>query len=544
MKKVILVLGILFILLAAGAVGVLLYANRYVQSPAFKERLVAEISKVTGGTVQIDTINVSLTSRVEVGGIKMDLGDAKQGSQAFTTKNFLVKFNPWGLLRKKIEVEEILFDSPEVRIVSAPKAPAPPVPGEAPTAPSEIPGQFPLPETAQAPPSKPAETPAPQAPSVSKPAIDLVIRKAEVRNGKLDITMPDGARILLENFNLVSTFQETDGPLRFGGRATCESVILDNQPPITGVDADFHFEKDTLFIEKAKGTAFRGIVEADGQAKIDEQYPFSLHAFSFHVKATNLDLKALLEKMPGLAQAVEGTAHASADVEGNFESPIDATGKGFAEVKGGHITTKSIQFLMFTYQIPELQVITLTKCETDFTLGGRKVRFSRIEALSPDVHFDATGWYDLEQKAIDFNLHPSISDAVKNRLPLGIATGLQPEPDGFSSLAFRWWGPLDNLQDDLKSKFAEGVVDNFFASQVPQNIINNTFDKLEGMIKGKPALETGAPSGEKKPSLLESIFGSGSGTNSAPAEGETSPPDGSTNAAPKKGLIQKLEKLF
>src|SRR3989338_5749533 len=91
MKKAILVLGILFILLAAGAVGVLLYANRYVQSPAFKERLVAEISKVTGGTVQIDTINVSLTSRVEVGGIKMDLGDAKQGSQAFTTKNFLVK---------------------------------------------------------------------------------------------------------------------------------------------------------------------------------------------------------------------------------------------------------------------------------------------------------------------------------------------------------------------------------------------------------------------------------------------------------------------
>ena len=539
MKKVILILGILFFLLISAVIGVLLYANHYVQSPAFKERLVAEISKVTGGTVQIDTINVSLTSRVEVGGIKLDRSDQKTGSQVFSTKKFLVKFNLWGLLHKRIEIEELKLDSPDIKIVSAPTPPppaAPPetiTPGTPPLTPSEAPspsGQLPGTERAQA--RAMPETAQPG--TAAKPSIDLVIRKAEVSNGKLDITLPDGKRLLLENFDLKSIFQETSGPLQFRGDATCESATFDGHPPLTALKATFRFDKDTLFLEKANATAFRGAVEVNGQVKISGNRPFT-----FHLKASNLDLKAFLEEKPELAQAMEGDANANVDVEGNFENLLDMTGKGFAEVKDGHITTKPIQFLMFTYQIPELQVITLTKWETDFTLGGRKMQVSRYEAISQDVRLDATGWFDLEQNTMDLNLHLAISDAVKGRLPPGISAGLQPEPNGFSGIAFREWGPRDNPQNDLKSKFAEGVVDNFLTTQVPQNIINNTFDKLEGMIKN-PANGT-----TNTPSILENILGTAANppptTNSAPADAVPPP---STNSAPEKELLKKLKKLF
>lgn len=539
MKKVILIFAVLFIVLIVAAVGGLLYANHYVQSTAFKERLVAEISKVTGGTVKIDTINVGLTSRVEVGGIKLDRTDPKSGSQAFSTKNILVRFNFWALLHKRIEIQELILESPDIKIVSAPKQAPTPVPTQAPAAPGEVAPQTPATAEAPSTPSQPAQTAKAPAPAPSQPAakapIELVIQKAEVRNGKLDIILPNGKRILLDNFNLQTVIQQSE-PLKLNGQATCEKVTFDTQPPLTSLNATFRFDNNTLFIEKAKGTAFRGSVDVDGQAKIDGNQPFALR-----VKCSNIDLKALLEQKPQLAQAIAGNANANVDVAGNFESPLDATGKGFAEVKDGAITTKPIQFLMFTYQIPELQVINLTKCETDFTLGGRKVQFSRAEAVSQNVRFDATGWYDLENNTIDFNLHPSISDAVKGRLPPAVSAGLQQEPDGFCSIAFREWGPIDNPQNDLKSKFAEGVVDNFLTTQLPSNVINNTFDTLEGMIKNPTNTSTNSPNSG---SILDKLLGDrgnpAASTNAAPAD--AAPP--STNAAPEKELLNKLKKLF
>lgn len=574
MKKVILVLLLLIIVLPIVAVVAgLLYANHYVQSPDFKQRLVSEISKVTGGTVQIDTINVSLSSRIEVGGVKLDRKDATAGSQAFSTKEFIVKFNPWGLLRKQIEITELSLISPDIKIVSAPKPAAPPPagPGQPPAAPPDTAGtpsapstpQPTQPQTTGQPPAQPTAPATPAPAPAGKPAIDLVIRKASVRDGKLDITLPNGKRVLLESFNLESVFQSTTEPIRFNGHATCGQVTFDAQPPITQLDANFRFDNNTLFIEKARGTLLRGAVEAEGQARIDGNQPFNLR-----IKASDIDLKAVLEKKPDLAQAVEGTASANVTLEGVFTSPLDAAGKGSTHVKGGKVNTTQlkqqiaqiplgvlIKSVIWAIQLPELETLVLNTCETEFTIGGQKVNFSRIDAEAEHVKIKSTGVYGFDQ-TINFDVHSAISQQIRGKLPPLVSTVFTPDPDQFYGFDFRVFGTVDKPENDAMERATTRIgPENINAligsieSLVPQGVINNTFDQLEGMIKGAPPADPNAPAGEKKPGLLDSIFGAPKDAPppTPPPDGSAAPapaPDGSTNAPPKKGVLDRIEKLF
>lgn len=551
MKKVIFILGILLFLVIAAAVGGILYANHYVQSPAFKDRLVAEISKVTGGTVQIDTINVSLTSRVEVGGIKMDRSDQKTGSQAFSTKKFLVKFNPWGLLRKRIEIEEIILESPDIKVVSAPRSAAPSAPSPGTAAPAG--GGEPTTPAAETPGAKPSQAPAETSPppSVAKPAIDLVIQKATVRDGRLDITLPNGKRVLLENFNLQSAFESTQEPIRFKGSATCQKVSFDAQPPITNLDATFRFDKDTLFIEKATGTILRGTVEAKGQAKIEGDQPFELQ-----IKCANADLKALLEAKPDLAQAVEGAAHADVTLAGNFSSPLDATGKGSARIEGGKVKTTQlkqqiaqvplgvlVQCVTWAIQLPELETLVFNKCESDFTIARQKVNFSRIDAQAEHVRLKSDGVFGFDQ-TIDFNVHAAISQQVRDKVPPVISALFVKDADNLYGFDFRVFGTVEHPEHDVIQRVGAGNIDAIgraVESLIPQGAVNNLFDTLDGALKGeKNPADPNAPAPEKKPGLLDSIFG-GSREEEAPPP---PPPDNSTNAAPKKGVFDKIEDLF
>src|SRR5262245_10356016 len=103
LKKLLLILCILAFLAIAVMGGLIWYANRYVQSAEFKDKLVKAISDATGGTVQIDTLSVSLANRFEMGGIKFEQGKKETGSRAFSTKKISVKINLWALLRREIE---------------------------------------------------------------------------------------------------------------------------------------------------------------------------------------------------------------------------------------------------------------------------------------------------------------------------------------------------------------------------------------------------------------------------------------------------------
>jgi hypothetical protein len=389
-----------------------------------------------------------------------------------------------------------------------------------------------------------------------KPPIDLVIRKATVRDGKLDITLPNGKRVLLESFNLESNFQSTLEPIRFTGHATCGKMTLDGQPPITQLDANFRFDDNTLFIEKAKGVAMRGTVEVEGQARIDGNQPFNLR-----VKGSDIDLKALLETKPDLAQAVEGTASANVALEGNFSAPLEATGKGSTQVKGGKITTTQlkqqiaqiplgvlVKSVIWAIQLPELETIVLNTCETDFTIAAQKVNFSRIDAISEHVKLKSTGVYGLDQ-TLNFDVHSAISQQIRGKLPPLVSTVFTPDSDQFYGFDFRVFGTVDKPEHDAMERATARIgPENLNAligtveSLVPQGVINNTFDQLEGLIKGTPG-GANAPATDKKPGLLDSILGTPAKEEAPPAGGEA-PADPSTNAPPKKGVLDRIEGLF
>ncbi|MDA8433289.1 MAG: AsmA family protein [Nitrospiraceae bacterium] len=114
MKRSIKVLAVASGVLLAGAAGLSLFVGSYLKSDKLKSVLVPRIEQLTGRTVKIDSIQVSLLRGIVVKGFSIK---EKSGEGNFlSSRMFVLDFRLLPLLKKEVVIKKLELDSPSVRI--------------------------------------------------------------------------------------------------------------------------------------------------------------------------------------------------------------------------------------------------------------------------------------------------------------------------------------------------------------------------------------------------------------------------------------------
>lgn len=101
-------MGVIVLLLLVVAVGVLWYANHYLQTPEFKQRVLAAARQSLGTDVKINEINVSLFKGVTLKGITVANQPGFDGD-LLTADKFVLRYSLLPLLHKQVHIEQLLL---------------------------------------------------------------------------------------------------------------------------------------------------------------------------------------------------------------------------------------------------------------------------------------------------------------------------------------------------------------------------------------------------------------------------------------------------
>src|SRR5438093_2255181 len=103
--KLFLAFAVVLALLVAGA---LFFLTRFVQAPSFKEQVLESAREATGRDVKIREMNVSLFSGIDLREVEV--------SDLLTAKSFTLRYRLLPLLRKRVEVESLILDTPVIKL--------------------------------------------------------------------------------------------------------------------------------------------------------------------------------------------------------------------------------------------------------------------------------------------------------------------------------------------------------------------------------------------------------------------------------------------
>ena len=93
----------------------LYFANRYVQSPAFKEQVLATARKELGSDVRVDEFRVSLFSGVALRGVTISNPKDFPGN-LLTADAFVLRYRLLPLLHRRVEIEQLSLDKPVITL--------------------------------------------------------------------------------------------------------------------------------------------------------------------------------------------------------------------------------------------------------------------------------------------------------------------------------------------------------------------------------------------------------------------------------------------
>ena len=113
MKKLLKLLLLVVVILLVLAGGALFLANRYLQSPAFKEKVLAAAHDALGTNVQISELQASLWEGIVLKGVTVANPQGFNGS-LLTADAFVLRYRLLPLLYRKLEVQELSLTAPVV----------------------------------------------------------------------------------------------------------------------------------------------------------------------------------------------------------------------------------------------------------------------------------------------------------------------------------------------------------------------------------------------------------------------------------------------
>ncbi len=216
-----------YLLIAAGIFAVLAFAAVLTLKKMFppekiKGIITAKISENLGREARLGAVDVGLIKGIQIHDFAVsEYPDFKAGT-FLETKNFTLKINFWPLLQKKLAIDKVILDSPQITVIRNADGKT-----------------FNFSTLMKSPPAK---ADAPKAPEMAKDegpkSVSLTISQASLINGKIEFVdkSPEKIKLDLNPINLTVTGTELDKPMaldfslkaagNFKGKSVNASVAL------------------------------------------------------------------------------------------------------------------------------------------------------------------------------------------------------------------------------------------------------------------------------------------------------------------------------
>lgn len=426
--------AVVLILAAAG----LYFANRYIQSPQFKEQALATASKELGSDVRIDQLQASLFSGVTLRGVTIGNPTNFPGN-LLTADSFVLHYRLLPLLQRRVEIEQLSLDKPVITLVrnggewnyenvGAKKSEA-----------KQSGGAAPSPNTSH---SK-SETTVP---------FDLVLSKLAIAQGAVSIMgEKDKPLLKLEGINLSSSANFADGKLTGTGKTGIEKVGVAEKLFVQQLAAPVTISAGQVKLAPLSGKIADGAITGDATLELSPTF-----GYAANVQVKDADMAKLLAEA-GTKQVLNGKLQITTSLKGTGGLATMA-GSGRAEVKNGRLMTIPLMNLLATLlQVPELRELQFSECVLEYSITNNTMQTPVIRVTSPQIQISGKGLVSLEDYSLNHDLTITFAKGMLDRAPKEVRNLFTEGQDGSLALDFRVWGPYDSPKTDLQNRIVKGV---------------------------------------------------------------------------------------
>ncbi len=436
MKKLVKVVLVLVILLVVAVAGVLWYANRYIQSPEFKQYALNLAKESLGAEVKVNELQASLFSGVTLQGITVANPPGFDGN-LLTAEALVVRYELMPLLRKRVEVSTLTLAKPEIRLVSNAQ------------------GEWnydklgsPTPAT-----STPSATTPPKTGSVeTAPAIDVSLPKLELTDARILMIDENGKELVaINDVDLASSVLFRQGKLSGTGKSALAKLAVAKSLYVTDITAPVNFLGDRVRLAPLTGKLAEGAVSGELAVQLlgGSQYMVDL-------QVKDADMAKLLQEA-GTKAVMTGKLQVRTGLTGTGGLPT-INGKGQAEVTGGKlIGIPLLEMLAALLQVNELRDLAFSECKLEFTLADNKMETPVIRLVAPQLQITGTGTVALADYSLNHDMTLALAPELLNKLPKEVRALFAQQPNGMLGISFRVTGPYDAPKTDLKDKLLKGA---------------------------------------------------------------------------------------
>ncbi|MBN2372819.1 AsmA family protein, partial [bacterium] len=189
MKKLLKILGVLFIIFVGLIITAVILVKIYLPPEKVKALLLSRIGESLKREVDIQDLSVSIFKGVSVEGFKISESPTFQEGTFVSSKSFIVKYNLLSILKRQLSISMVTLEEPLINITRNPD------------------GSFNFSDLIKAsPPGEEKEAlPEDESQTGNAPAIALLVSKAQLKDGQLNFTdhSPAAMSVRAHKINLV-----------------------------------------------------------------------------------------------------------------------------------------------------------------------------------------------------------------------------------------------------------------------------------------------------------------------------------------------------
>lgn len=427
-RRVVLVVALV---LAAAVLALAAYGAhlaRSLDTPEFKQALLARAHQSLGVEVSAGDLHVSLLKGVEVETIEIANPRGFKGP-LLTAGSFGLRYDLLPLLRGRLQVDELVVKGPVLGLAMDSK------------------GGFNYQKLG---PARAAPGQSPASPSASLGALDLVLSRVAVEDGRIAITDHRGASFLrLEGAELSSSFRVRGGVAQGKGEAEVAKLSLMDALFVHDLRAPIELVERSVRLGPLRGRVAQG--DASGALDLDLQR----FRYALQLVVDRADVATLLREA-GAAPTLTGRLRGTASLEGTGGTAT-LTGRGQAEVRECRATKAPLLLLLAaTLRLPELADPDFEECRAEFTLGGGRARTPVLGLKGRAVRLSGQGSMGLESGALDYRMTLALAPALVGRIPAKeIRAAFEDRGDSFRSIDFGVSGTAGAPRTDLLARIGK-----------------------------------------------------------------------------------------
>ena len=363
LKKIVIVAVIIVVLILAIAAAGVFWGLNKVNSPEFRQIILAKITESTGMHVEMENLHIGFFS-TEITNLAVPSANGENFLQA---KRIKVHYSLLKLKQKPIVIDKIEIDEP---VVLARK---------------DSTGTLILPfEKAPGVEKEPAEAGEP---------LTLSLPEIYVRNGNISLFAHDksllfaatGANLQASYVKLTDS-QKANGNLKIGKITVAPGIsVTDFSSPVT-------YENNKITLPQIQSTVYTGALSGD--ANVDLAAAPS--TFATKINITKLDISGLMGDLGGDPTTLTGKLDLNFTGNGNLDEPMDLTAKGDLLIPSPTIG-KLQSYRTLTQIIGTFGGVSLLKegkfddIKSNFNISGQKVQLEPLDVNSRNISIHLTG---------------------------------------------------------------------------------------------------------------------------------------------------------